>query len=87
MGLVPRLSLASHLAWPVLGLAQGPGSVRLSPPRWIPASRMLGAWSSLPSYWPLPDSPDKFSGQPLFLIRASCCETIPVSGYYRAWPR
>ena len=58
MGLVSRFSLASHLAWPVLGLAQGPGSVRISPSRWIPASRMLGAWSSLPSYRPLPDSPD-----------------------------
>ena len=47
MGLVSGFSLASHLAWPVLGLTQGPGGVCISLPRWIPALRILGGWSLL----------------------------------------
>lgn len=44
MGLVPGLSLAVHLSWPMFGLIQGPppGGVHVFQPRWILKRR--GGW-------------------------------------------
>ena len=51
MGLGSRLSLVSHLPRPYLvWLRILPGVLRLSPSRWIPVPRILGGWSSPPSY-------------------------------------
>ena len=44
MGLVSGLALASHLAWPIFGLTQGPSwwRVRLSAKMGIPERGLLG---------------------------------------------
>lgn len=42
-----------------------PGDTCRSQPRWIPAPSILGAWASLPSYWPFLNSPGLFLGAAL----------------------
>lgn len=51
-GLVLGPSQANHLAWPILWLTVLPGGVYISQPKWIPARRTLGGWSSPPSFGP-----------------------------------
>ena len=64
MVLVSGLSLASRLAWLILGLAQDPPGGRCtSQSRWIPGPRLQGSWSSPPFWWPLLHSPGYPSGQ------------------------
>ena len=65
MGLVSRLSLANHLAWPVFGLTQGPSRWHAHLPAKMDSSmkesgRLVGQYYGLaspPSFWPLPNSP------------------------------
>lgn len=54
-GLISGLSPANPLAWPIFGLTRGPSGrhAHLSA-RWIPAPRLLGGWSSPPSWRALP---------------------------------
>ena len=55
----PIVLLGSYLVW--LGvLYRGLWGSR---PRWIPASRILGGWLSLPFCWPFPNSPGESSEQ------------------------
>ena len=49
----PIILHGPYLVW----LRVLPGGLCLPQPRWIPAPRSLGGWSSPPSYWPLPNSP------------------------------
>ena len=86
MGLVLGLSLASCLAWPVLGLAQGPSCW------WAYLSAKMD--SSDKDSWRLVIScllmaPHTSSWlvvgvSPLFLTGASCYETAQAGGYYSA---
>lgn len=61
--LVSGLSLASCLVRSAFGLARSVfglmvlGGMCTSQPRWIPVPRILGGWSSPPSYWLFPNSP------------------------------
>ena len=83
MGLVSRLSLTNRLAWPILWLRVLPSSVHISQPRWILATRILGDWSSSPSFGPpLSSTGLSSSGSIKFLIGTSCSETIQASSYH-----
>lgn len=68
MGLVFRLSLASHIARPIFGLDQGPSWwPHISQPRWSPGPRILGGWSSPPFFW----VPPTLSGLVFWAARCS----------------
>ena len=91
MGLVSRLSLASHLLYPIVWLSVLPGGMPISQPRWVPQHK--GFWEvdktyglasppSLGSSWILLIS---FSGSTIFLLETSSCETTQASGYDPPW--
>ena len=52
MVLVSWLCLANHLSWLIVWLRFLPGGVHISQPRWMPVRRILGDWSSPPSFVP-----------------------------------
>ena len=83
MGLVSRLSLASHSDWVF------PGGAHLVQPRWMPARRIQGGgWTHGVIFWPLLNSPSSWwLISSLFLTRTSCHKTTHANGYYRAWPQ
>ena len=74
VGLASGLSLASHLAWPIIWLRVLPDGTHISQPRWIPVGKILGGWSSPLSFGPS------------WIYRTSCCETTQTRGYHCAWP-
>ena len=87
MGSLSTLSLASHLDWPMLGLAQGPGGVCISQPRQISHQ---GSWEVCHLFPPIGPSqivPVSLQGSTMFLTEGSCCETTHARGYYGTWPR
>ena len=95
MGWVSGLSLANHLAWPILSLTQGPfwWHVHLSAKMDSSskdsgrlAGRMMG-WCLLPPSGPSWILPVSFGDSTVSLIGTSCCETTRASGYHPAWPR
>ena len=94
MGLVSRLSLDSHLIWPIFSPTQGPswyGGVCISQPRWIPVQRILGGWQGM--LWAsLPSAPPEYfrlvlTISTVFHIGTSYCQTTLPSCHHRAWPR
>ena len=87
MGSLSTLSLASHLDWPMLGLAQGPGGVCISQPRQISHQGSWEVCTLLPPMGPSQILLVSLQGITIFFIRAYCCETTHVGGYYHAWPR
>lgn len=85
MGLVPGLSLAVHLSWPMFGLIQGPpGGVHIFPAKMDSrvrvSGRLVGPMLSLPilclavlqslNFFRL-----VYSGSTSFFVEIFCCET------------
>lgn len=89
MGLVSMLSLASHLAQPILGLVQGPSwwcphlSAKMDSSTKDPGKLVISSLLLAPSQVLLVS----LQGSTTFLSRASCCETVHARAYYCAWPR
>ena len=93
MGLVSRLSVANHLAWPIFRLTQGPlwWRVHLSA-KMDSSGRVSGRLAGHIISSLLLSAPPEFSrlvfgGSTVFFIRTSCCETTQESTYHPAWPR
>lgn len=88
MGLISRSSLASHLAWPTFGPAQGSSWwCRHLSAETDPSQGFREVDGLLPPLGPSQILPVSLQGSTGFLIRASCCDPTHASGYYCAWPR
>lgn len=88
-GLDSGLYLANHLAWPVVGLAQGPFLVTCTP-LGQDGSQHLGSCEIDHLLCPIGPSQNllvSLQVSMIFLIRASYWETTHASGYYLAWSR